>query len=252
MSKRHTPTCADCYFRRAGLCALPGETICPTFRVQSVGRSDASAAAASRPAAHCRSRRRVVPRIRACAMRRPRIDTDEVSDRWQPRLYLRLIAPRPARRLRDRLHPREPEAGERPLRARHGERVARLADPARARRRAARRDPARAARASPAPPLAPGSRALTRLRRSRPGETKLKARRSARSPPRPPGKKSVPLTKVTPAASASASSSPLGGPDGKLDPDEVAAVGPRPGRVLGKLALERLEHRVAPRARAGR
>jgi uncharacterized integral membrane protein len=24
-------------------------------------------------------------------MRRPRIDTDEVSDRWQPRLYLRLI-----------------------------------------------------------------------------------------------------------------------------------------------------------------
>ena len=23
--------------------------------------------------------------------RRPRIDTDEVSDRWQPRLYLRLI-----------------------------------------------------------------------------------------------------------------------------------------------------------------
>ena len=24
-------------------------------------------------------------------VRRPRIDTDEVSDRWQPRLYLRLI-----------------------------------------------------------------------------------------------------------------------------------------------------------------
>ena len=24
--------------------------------------------------------------------RRPRIDTDEVADRWQPRLYLRLIA----------------------------------------------------------------------------------------------------------------------------------------------------------------
>jgi uncharacterized integral membrane protein len=24
-------------------------------------------------------------------LRRPRIDTDEVSDRWQPRLYLRLI-----------------------------------------------------------------------------------------------------------------------------------------------------------------
>jgi uncharacterized integral membrane protein len=25
-------------------------------------------------------------------VRRPRIDTDEVSDRWQPRLYVRLIA----------------------------------------------------------------------------------------------------------------------------------------------------------------
>ena len=37
MSKRSKPTCADCYFRREGLCALPGETICPTFRVQSVG-----------------------------------------------------------------------------------------------------------------------------------------------------------------------------------------------------------------------
>jgi hypothetical protein len=37
MSKRAKPTCADCYFRREGLCALPGETICPTFRVQSLG-----------------------------------------------------------------------------------------------------------------------------------------------------------------------------------------------------------------------
>ena len=38
MGKRSTPTCADCYFRRAGLCALQTETICPTFRVESVGR----------------------------------------------------------------------------------------------------------------------------------------------------------------------------------------------------------------------
>jgi hypothetical protein len=38
MSKRINATCSDCYFRQAGLCALPGETICPTFRVQSVGR----------------------------------------------------------------------------------------------------------------------------------------------------------------------------------------------------------------------
>ena len=29
--------------------------------------------------------------MRACACAAPRLDTDEVSDRWQPRLYLRLI-----------------------------------------------------------------------------------------------------------------------------------------------------------------
>ena len=37
MSKRTKASCSDCYFRRAGLCALPGETICPTFRVQAAG-----------------------------------------------------------------------------------------------------------------------------------------------------------------------------------------------------------------------
>jgi hypothetical protein len=38
MSKRSEATCSDCYFRRAGLCALAGETICPTFRVDAVGK----------------------------------------------------------------------------------------------------------------------------------------------------------------------------------------------------------------------
>jgi hypothetical protein len=32
MADRSVVTCADCYFRRAGLCALPTETPCPTFR----------------------------------------------------------------------------------------------------------------------------------------------------------------------------------------------------------------------------
>jgi hypothetical protein len=32
MSKRVKATCDDCYFRRAGLCALSPETPCPTFR----------------------------------------------------------------------------------------------------------------------------------------------------------------------------------------------------------------------------
>ncbi len=30
-------SCSDCYFRREGLCALPGETPCPTFRAVAAG-----------------------------------------------------------------------------------------------------------------------------------------------------------------------------------------------------------------------
>jgi len=37
LSKRVDVTCADCYFRRAGLCALQLETPCPTFRLHSKG-----------------------------------------------------------------------------------------------------------------------------------------------------------------------------------------------------------------------
>jgi hypothetical protein len=37
MSKRSTPTCSDCYFGRAGLCAIAGGAICPTFRAVSKG-----------------------------------------------------------------------------------------------------------------------------------------------------------------------------------------------------------------------
>ena len=32
MSKKTSPTCDECYFRAAGLCALAGQTVCPTFR----------------------------------------------------------------------------------------------------------------------------------------------------------------------------------------------------------------------------
>lgn len=33
MAKRgRQVTCDDCYFRRQGLCALPGDTVCPTYR----------------------------------------------------------------------------------------------------------------------------------------------------------------------------------------------------------------------------
>jgi hypothetical protein len=34
VSKKTKATCNDCYFRCAGLCALPGEEVCPTFRLQ--------------------------------------------------------------------------------------------------------------------------------------------------------------------------------------------------------------------------
>jgi hypothetical protein len=37
MSKRTGVTCDDCYFRRAGLCALVTDAPCPTFRLHSRG-----------------------------------------------------------------------------------------------------------------------------------------------------------------------------------------------------------------------
>ena len=37
MSKTGKPTCEECYFRKAGLCALAGDTVCPTFRVAQRG-----------------------------------------------------------------------------------------------------------------------------------------------------------------------------------------------------------------------
>ena len=37
MSKRSDASCNDCHFRRAGLCALAGDTPCPTFRRASAG-----------------------------------------------------------------------------------------------------------------------------------------------------------------------------------------------------------------------
>ena len=36
--KHAAASCADCYFRRAGLCALPGDRPCPTFRAAEAGK----------------------------------------------------------------------------------------------------------------------------------------------------------------------------------------------------------------------
>ncbi len=38
MLKSPVATCNDCYFRNAGLCALPGERPCPTFRAAKPGK----------------------------------------------------------------------------------------------------------------------------------------------------------------------------------------------------------------------
>ena len=38
MGTRAVATCEDCYFRKEGLCALPGNAPCPTFRAAAVGR----------------------------------------------------------------------------------------------------------------------------------------------------------------------------------------------------------------------
>jgi hypothetical protein len=37
MRKQASTTCTECYFRQAGLCALPGEVPCPTFRLAARG-----------------------------------------------------------------------------------------------------------------------------------------------------------------------------------------------------------------------
>ena len=37
MAKRSQVTCADCYFRNAGLCALRTDVPCPTFRAYARG-----------------------------------------------------------------------------------------------------------------------------------------------------------------------------------------------------------------------
>jgi len=35
--KNSIATCRECYFRQEGLCALPGEATCPTFRAAQAG-----------------------------------------------------------------------------------------------------------------------------------------------------------------------------------------------------------------------
>ena len=37
MTKLANATCSDCYFRREGLCAIPGNAPCPTFRAFTRG-----------------------------------------------------------------------------------------------------------------------------------------------------------------------------------------------------------------------
>jgi len=40
MADRRTPSCDDCFFRRAELCAIAGNMPCPTFRRAHAGKLD--------------------------------------------------------------------------------------------------------------------------------------------------------------------------------------------------------------------
>lgn len=42
MSTRIEPSCSNCYFQLSGLCALPGDTVCPTFRATGSGSPSSS------------------------------------------------------------------------------------------------------------------------------------------------------------------------------------------------------------------
>ena len=54
IGKRRELTCDDCYFRRAGLCALALEAPCPTFRPKTRGSLSrpAHASLVARPISH--------------------------------------------------------------------------------------------------------------------------------------------------------------------------------------------------------
>ena len=95
-------TCNDCYFRRAGLCALPGETPCPTFRAVAAGGSSAAPTAPPRAPAGCTARR--CPRA-ANALESGHVDParrSESTPRKNPwtarRIVLAAIAALPGRR----------------------------------------------------------------------------------------------------------------------------------------------------------
>ena len=47
MGKASKASCKDCYFRGAGLCALPGDTPCPTFRLAKAALAPPRAAFAT-------------------------------------------------------------------------------------------------------------------------------------------------------------------------------------------------------------
>ena len=86
MSKRTEATCNDCYFRRAGLCALPGDTPCPTFRLAAAGALEPPRSHASSPV------RRSAPQLRRRVgfPRRWASPRDEFERSWQPRLWITL------------------------------------------------------------------------------------------------------------------------------------------------------------------
>src|SRR5436305_1515307 len=176
MSKRSKATCDDCYFRRAGLCALSPETPCPTFRAETRGAlmrprqpqlvPRSLAEIAGRAAAYSAGGAEASGPLRLCrdaALAQPERGAD-------PRVPAALLGeadrPRRDRVLRDRLRAREPQEGAPPLRALHGEGFPDLADPPGPGDRDPRRRAAEPATPPPQPALA--QRGGRCPRRSRP------------------------------------------------------------------------------------
>ena len=175
--KRTDLTCDDCYFRREGLCALPGNVPCPTFRAATSRLAHPSAPASTR-ATVARARR---GRPRGVGSPRWTGSTPPAAGRSPPPSRRGHAAPArrdtPWRliifgvlaRLRDPHRPLQPQAGRGQLRLLLRGDLAARPDPALRRHRLRSRLPLRSApRRARERQRASAARATRRLRRSAP------------------------------------------------------------------------------------
>ena len=256
MSKVAKPTCEDCYFHRAGLCALSWKLRAPRSVSTTAARSSRRASRASCRGRWRRSPADPPPRLRLAM--ESRADDTAVPRNRPPETRSRRRGP-------------AARVAAPPLPADHHDRrcvlaygiavvlennkhvslhfvfatargLADLADPAQRRARNAARRAALAAIPPPAPPARLASPGVAHPRSISAGETKLNASRADDGGPPKSRAGNERDARLTGAREQ------LGGVGGvgQVEPEEVAALGPVPASVAGELALERLQHRVAP------